>query len=477
MWSDSIVLDTTAPLTTISPVGGTFMSDPVVTLTANESATIYYTTNGSDPTTNSSKYSGPITLNADATIKCFAVDEAGNQGAIVSEEYTVCTGSDLSITGVVRDATVDKTMPLVTITLDSGHSTSTDPEGGYSFTSLPRGYYKIESVTTASPGYVTYQKELMLCMTSITHDINLTKKATVFGGDSYSGYSHDSVNTATGNFTYAESDLQIPGRGLSFVFERSYNSQDHSDGPLGFGWTHNYNITLTVGAEDDVTVRWGDGKAETWVPKEGGGYEPMPGVFDKLIKLSNGKFRIRRKDLTIYDFSWANKLSKVVDENRNSLTFQYDGDNVTSVIDTVGRSIVFSYDADGRITRMLDPISRSVTYSYDVNGNLIQSTDMNGNTTTYTYDENHQILSVTDPMDNPVYRIVYDEQRRVVSSQKDALDAETLYSYDVANKVTQIVNPYGDSSYHYFDDMLRLIEERCPGQFSFLYLQRPRQLE
>ena len=53
---------------TISPAGGTFISAQTVTLAdPNASAIIYYTINGSTPTTASSKYTGPITISAPGT--------------------------------------------------------------------------------------------------------------------------------------------------------------------------------------------------------------------------------------------------------------------------------------------------------------------------------------------------------------------------------------------------------------------------
>jgi len=457
--TDSIILNTSGPLTTISPEGEMYMNDPFITLTANEPATIYYTMDGTDPTTDSEVYTEPIVLTSDTTLKAFAIDVAGNTGAVVTEEYTVCTGNGLSISGSVIDATVNKGLPLAVITLDSGHTASTDVDGNYSFTSLPRGYYRIESITTAKPGYVTYQKDLVLCKTGIVHDVTLTKNNTVFGGETFSGYSVDSVNTAIGNYVYSRSDLKIPGRSLSFSFERSYNSLDENDGPLGFGWTHNYNITMTEGSDGDITVRWGDGRAATWVPDGSGGYTPMPGVFDSLVKNPDNTITIRQKDLIEYHFDIENSLASIEDENGNALSFSYSDDLLVSITDTSGRTISISYDASNRITRLLDPAGRSVTFTYSVNGDLVSSTDMKGNTTVYEYDSDHKILKIKDPLDNAFVSIMYDEQRRVVSSQRDALGAVTLYSYDAATKTTQIVDPYGNISYHHFDDMLRLIRE------------------
>ena len=57
-----------APTPTVSPAGGTFTTAQTVTLSDSASgATIYYTTNGSTPTTSSTKYTAPFTVSAPGT--------------------------------------------------------------------------------------------------------------------------------------------------------------------------------------------------------------------------------------------------------------------------------------------------------------------------------------------------------------------------------------------------------------------------
>ncbi|MBT2517839.1 VCBS repeat-containing protein [Streptomyces sp. ISL-90] len=85
------VPDATAPVVSASPVGGTYDAGQQITLTANEAATIYFTTNGDNPTTASAQYSAPIALTADFTLRYFAVDTAGNASAPVSQAYVVRT--------------------------------------------------------------------------------------------------------------------------------------------------------------------------------------------------------------------------------------------------------------------------------------------------------------------------------------------------------------------------------------------------
>lgn len=102
-WNGTIT-DTTAPTVSVSPSGGTYTTGQSVTLTTNETATIYYTTDGSTPTETSAVYSGAITISATTTLKFFAKDSAGNSSAVQSVTYTI-------------DATAtDTTAPVLTIT-------------------------------------------------------------------------------------------------------------------------------------------------------------------------------------------------------------------------------------------------------------------------------------------------------------------------------------------------------------------------
>ena len=87
-------VDTTPPITTAAPAGGTYSSAVNVTLSVNEAATTYFTTDGSTPTTGSSVYASPIAVNADATLKFFSVDTAGNAEAVRTESYVIDAGSD-----------------------------------------------------------------------------------------------------------------------------------------------------------------------------------------------------------------------------------------------------------------------------------------------------------------------------------------------------------------------------------------------
>ncbi len=85
-------IDTTAPGSlAATPAGGSYCPT-LVTLSCNDlEATIYYTTDGSGPTTGSPVYAGPIDISVDTTLKFMAVDVCGNQSGTVTDVYTIDT--------------------------------------------------------------------------------------------------------------------------------------------------------------------------------------------------------------------------------------------------------------------------------------------------------------------------------------------------------------------------------------------------
>ncbi len=109
--------DTTAPVTTASPAGGTYNSTVNVVLSANEQVKyIKYSTTVSSPTTT---YTGPIPISANTTLKFFAEDLAGNQETVKTETYTI--DSTKPITNVSPPGGYFNTKPLlVTLTTESG---------------------------------------------------------------------------------------------------------------------------------------------------------------------------------------------------------------------------------------------------------------------------------------------------------------------------------------------------------------------
>jgi hypothetical protein len=80
----------TAATPTFSPVAGTYSSNQNVAVTsATPGARIYYTTNGTTPTTSSTLYSSPITVSATTTVKALAAATGYTTSAVASATYTL----------------------------------------------------------------------------------------------------------------------------------------------------------------------------------------------------------------------------------------------------------------------------------------------------------------------------------------------------------------------------------------------------
>ncbi|WP_281774101.1 chitobiase/beta-hexosaminidase C-terminal domain-containing protein, partial [Methanobacterium formicicum] len=91
--SQTYTIDRIAPVVTANPEGGIFNTSKSVTLTATDNLDtqpdIYYTLDGSVPTTSNMQYTGPITVNMTINLRFFAVDDAGNCASVQAVTYTI----------------------------------------------------------------------------------------------------------------------------------------------------------------------------------------------------------------------------------------------------------------------------------------------------------------------------------------------------------------------------------------------------
>lgn len=88
-YAPPIVIEPTLPKTTVSPEAGYYNKSLTLTMTATENAAIYYTMDGTAPSTASPRYTSPLAVAATVRVRYFAVDVAGNSEAPITLDYVI----------------------------------------------------------------------------------------------------------------------------------------------------------------------------------------------------------------------------------------------------------------------------------------------------------------------------------------------------------------------------------------------------
>jgi hypothetical protein len=135
---------------TFSPAAGTYTSAQSVTISDGTSgATIYYTTNGSTPTTSSTAYAGPIAVSTTETLEAIAVDKGDTNSAVASAAYTIFSPPNFTLGASPALLTVDSG-DQGTVTLSVTPQNGFDSPVSFACSGLPVG-----ATCTFAPATVT----------------------------------------------------------------------------------------------------------------------------------------------------------------------------------------------------------------------------------------------------------------------------------------------------------------------------------
>jgi YD repeat-containing protein len=184
----TITVDTVPPLVNLSVAGGTYNSSQTVALTASKPSTIYFTTGGTNPTLQSAVYTTPLYIAGDTALKYFAVDAAGNIGAIQTAVYSI-----------------DSVAPVGTVTINNG------------------------------------------ALVTNTSTVTLKLNATDAGGLAGMSFSNDGVNwTVSESFGFSKSWTLPTGDGLKTVYVRYQDKAGNWSIPCSASITLRTHNLLTV---------------------------------------------------------------------------------------------------------------------------------------------------------------------------------------------------------------------------------------
>lgn len=243
------------------------------------------------------------------------------------------------------------------------------------------------------------------------------------------------VNARTGNFTHQEVDISLPALGLPLTFERSYNSRDLENGPLGRGWTHSYNVRLvtgTLGLSNTVTLVAPRGSRLRFTRNDEGAFTPDPGIRADLVHYSGG-YTLTQGNQIVYTFDTQGRLASLLDRNGHATALHYNAAGKLSTITAPGRALTLTYNAQNLIERIADHTNRRVSFGYEARTNgdylLRTVTDLGGYVTTYSYDDDGYLAAIADAFSRTVTRNDYDLRGRVIT-QTVAADAPSVFAYD-----------------------------------------------
>lgn len=176
-WNTSTAPTAAAP--TFDPDGGTYIGAQDITISsATEGATIYYTIDGSTPSTSSTKYTEPITISANKTLKAIATKSGMNNSAVISADYTILNVADAKTVaeGITYTEGVGTTGSTEPIMVKGIISQVVDLIGGTSIT-----YWISDDGTTTNQMEVFKGKGLKGADFSAVTDLKVGDKVVVYG--------------------------------------------------------------------------------------------------------------------------------------------------------------------------------------------------------------------------------------------------------------------------------------------------------
>lgn len=247
-----------------------------------------------------------------------------------------------------------------------------------------------------------------------------------------------------GNKYETVTDFTTAGRN-SLAFLRHYNSLASENTfavALGPRWSSNYDRYLDVSPTSVVAQR-ADGQILHFT-QTNGVWRTKTDV-DISLTNSGSTWTLTGRDDTAETYTQLSSgeglLQKIVARNGYTQTLGYDSSmHLTSVTDSYGRKLTFTYNGGGQLTQLATPGAPVISYGYGANGML---TSVAYNTTpatqqVYSYVNQFDLASITDENGNVFASWTYDPQHRALTSQhSNGVELVTIsYDSDASRTVT-----------------------------------------
>jgi hypothetical protein len=187
--SQSIVVNVigVAATPTFSPVAGTYTAAQTVSISdMTTGATIYYTTNGTTPTTSSTVYSGAITVSSTETLQAIASATGYSTSAVATAAYTIANPLP-AISGI---------SPAIT---DAGGAVFTLTVNGSGFIASSTVYWGASALTTTYVSATQLTAQVPAADIATAGTISITVQTPAPGGGSSNAWQFEVDSASSGS--------------------------------------------------------------------------------------------------------------------------------------------------------------------------------------------------------------------------------------------------------------------------------------
>ncbi|MBV8385941.1 MAG: laminin G domain-containing protein, partial [Acidimicrobiia bacterium] len=151
------------------------------------------------------------------------------------------------------------------------------------------------------------------------------------------------INASTGNFWHTFDDLAVPGRGVALDMSHTYNSDLAStNGPLGYGWTFPYNMSLSVDGETGAATIVQENAATITFAVSGANYVAPTRSSATLVHNGDGTWTFTRNGTEVIRFDSSGQLLSLGDLDGYTTTVTHPNASTMVVTDPAGRTLTLA---------------------------------------------------------------------------------------------------------------------------------------
>jgi YD repeat-containing protein len=297
------------------------------------------------------------------------------------------------------------------------------------------------------------------------------------------------IKYTTGNKVLTEQDY-VFNSNAALTFGRYYNAQLNGGSRLGFNWLNDFQSQIVTTSTTSITgsqlVMVRANGLRLPFTYNGTAWLSDADVRDTLTELKNGGgTRIGwayTVDATseVENYNVTGKLFSISSRDGSVLTLTYSGAGtpvtiapigglLITVMDSMGRSLNFTYDASNRISTMTNPEGGVYSYAYGTNNNLVSATYPDNAMKTYHYENAsfpNALTGVTDENNSRYMTYTYDTNGRAVDEIAPSVGTNVNHYGLVYNPgvSTVVTDPLGTSRTYNFTTILGVIKSTGQNQ-------------